>query len=173
MTNLFWIMLLATLIVVVGFILLIRKKKRVFAALLLILGVAAWFGYKEYTRSNRDLTDMRPDITIVASALIKEYEANDSLANKKFLGKIIETTGTIQEVKKDESGFYTIALGENGSLSAVRCAVDTNHLQDASLLTAGTSVQVRGACTGFLKDEMGLGSDVILNRCIILSNKKK
>jgi hypothetical protein len=48
--------------------------------------------------------------------------------------------------------------------------MDSVHQQDAAKVSVGTSVTVRGACTGFNKDEMGLGSDVILNRCVIVKN---
>ena len=102
---------------------------------------------------------------------VKEFEINDSSANRKYLGKIIETDGIVKEVSKDEAGYYTVVLGEEGKMSAIRCSMDTVHKQDASRLKVGSSVVIRGSCTGFNKDEMGLGSDVILNFCVIVSTK--
>jgi hypothetical protein len=65
-------------------------------------------------------------------------------------------------------GDYSLAIGDSSSMAAVRCSVGSNHRTDAALLWENTSVTVRGACTGFNKDELGLGAEVILNRCVII-----
>jgi hypothetical protein len=148
-----------------------RKKTIVFIILIVAAGVA-WYGYKEFSRTNKDLGKVRPDITVTMSAIISEYETSDSAANGKYLGKVVEVSGTVKEVNKDDGGYYTVVLGDAGNLSAVRCSMDTTHQEDAAQLAAGSSAIVRGACTGFNKDEMGLGSDVILNRCVIVKQKK-
>lgn len=148
------------------------SKKKIFWILILLAAAAGgWYAYREYTRTNKDLANVKADVKISAVAFIKEYETNDSAANKKYLGKIIEATGLLKEVKKDESGYFTVVLGDSSGLSSVRCSIDTNHRQDAALLKTGSSVTIRGACTGFNKDEMGLGSDVILNRCAIIKKE--
>jgi hypothetical protein len=74
-------------------------------------------------------------------------------------------------VTKDENGFYTIALGQEESLSSVRCSMDSVHKTDAANVASGSSATIRGACIGFNPDEMGLGSDVKLNRGVIISKK--
>jgi hypothetical protein len=167
-------LLLVMIVLLVLIILLLifkTKKQRLFLLVLFVAG-GGWYGYREYTRTNQDLTNVKADVKIVASALIHEYETNDSAANKKYLGKVIEVDGNVKKVEKDEAGLYTVVLGDTAGLSSVRCSVDTLHRQDAAQLIIGSSAIVRGACTGFNKDEMGLGSDVILNRCVIIQNKK-
>jgi tRNA_anti-like len=166
-------MLSVSVILLISILFLLRRKKFFWAIFLLAIAGGAWYGYKQYTRTNRDIATVKADISLSAAALVKEYEKNDSSANKKYLGKIIETDGIIKEVKKDEAGYYTVVLGETGSLSSVRCSMDTVHQQDAAPLVVGSSTILRGVCTGFNKDDMGLGSDVILNRCVIVSNNKK
>jgi hypothetical protein len=49
--------------------------------------------------------------------------------------------------------------------------MDSAHQQDATLLAIGSSAMMRGVCTGYNKDEMGLGSDIILNRCVVVKSK--
>lgn len=141
--------------------------------MLIILGIGfgVWQGLKEYNRTNKDLSTVRPDIKISVVDLIHEYETNDSVSDQKYLGKVIETNGNIKKIEKDEKGYYTVVLGDTNNLSSVRCSMDTVHNEDAAHLTAGSSVILRGACTGFNKDEMGLGSDVILNRCAVIAKK--
>lgn len=148
------------------------RKKTILLIILIVVAGVAWYAYSEFSRTNKDLGKVRPDVTVATAAIISEYEANEAVANGKYLGKVVEVTGTVKEVNKDDSGYYTVVLSDTGSLSAVRCSMDTTHQQDAAQLATGSSAIVRGACTGFNKDEMGLGSDVILNRCVIVKQKK-
>ncbi|MDP4263045.1 MAG: hypothetical protein Q8941_10995 [Bacteroidota bacterium] len=153
----------------------IKKKKFVWPVILLIIVTivfGAWKGCTEYNRRNKDLGTVKADVKISAVDLIHDYETNDSASNRKYLGKVVEVTGYVKDVKKDDTGNYTIVLGDSSGLSSVRCAVDTTHQQDAASLAVGSSATIRGNCTGFNKDEMGLGSDVILNFSVIIKNKK-
>ena len=77
----------------------------------------------------------------------------------------------VKKLEKDDVGNYTVVLSDTGLLSAARCSMDTVHATGAAGLRAGSSVTMRCICTGFNKDEMGLGSDVILNRCAAIKNK--
>jgi hypothetical protein len=151
----------------------VSRKKIIFFLVLIVLAGGAWYGYREYTRTNEDLKNADASFKLTASDLIHEYEQNDSLADQKYLGKILEVRGNVKEVRKDEYGYYTIALGDSSNMSAVRCALDTIHHQDAASVIPGSSAILRGNCTGFNKDETGLlGSDVILNRSVIVQSKK-
>ena len=168
-----------TVVIIVLIILLIivitKKRKQlirpVIVLLVLGIGFGVWKGMKEYNRTNEDLITVKAEINISAVDLTREYEANDSAADQKYLGRIVETNGNIKKIEKDEKGFYTVIMGDSSSLSSVRCSMDTTHNEDAAHLTAGSSSTLRGVCTGFNKDEMGLGSDVILNRCAIIVKK--
>ena len=168
-----------TIVIVVLVILLIiaiRHKDRSLIRTLVILiimsaGFGVWKGLREYNRENDDLGSVKADIKISAVDLIHQYEANQATSDQQYLGKVIEAQGNIKKIEKDESGYYTIILGDTSNLSSVRCSMDTVHNEDAAHLTPGSSAILRGACTGFNKDEMGLGSDVVLNRCAVISKK--
>ena len=146
-------------------------KKIAWIILLIVVLAAVVYGYKEYTRTNKQLINERADYIISADSLIREYETNDSLAAAIYNGRIIEVSGAVKSVEKDNSGFYTIILGDPDGLSAVRCSIDTGQATKAAEINSGSSVIIRGVCTGYNKDEMGLGSDVILNRCAIINKK--
>jgi uncharacterized protein (DUF1330 family) len=148
------------------------RKKIIWTTVLLAIAAIAIFCYKEYTRTNQDMANARADLNLSAAELIHDYESDDSTANKKYNGKVIEVKGLVKRIEKDEKGYFTVVLGDS-SISSVRCSMDTTHQNDAASLTEGSSVIIRGACTGFNKDETGLvGSDVILNRCAIINTKK-
>ena len=148
-----------------------KRKKIIWLLVLLVVAVGGWYAYKEFSRTHKDLQKVKPAYVLSATTLITEFEAGDSAAGKKFNGEVLEITGFVKKLEKDELGFYTIVLGDNNSLSSVRCSMDTVHKEDAAMVAAGSSVTVRGVCTGFNKDEMGLGSDVILNRCVVIKKE--
>ena len=148
-----------------------KKRKIVLIIMFLFLSVGVWQGLLEYNRTNKDLSKVKADVKISATDMIKEYETNDSIANLKYLGKIIELNGTVKNVEKENTGDYTIVLGDTGKLSSVRCSMDSLYKDDAAMMTAGSSVIMRGACNGYKKNELlgeNLGSDVELNRCVLV-----
>ncbi|OQY94699.1 MAG: hypothetical protein B6D37_07545 [Sphingobacteriales bacterium UTBCD1] len=164
--------IIAGMLLLLVLLFFILKKQRKLTGLLILLtaGAGIWQGLKEYNRTNTDMANAAADVKIPSSELIKSYETSDSLSNKKYLGKILEVNGHIKKIETDDNGSYTVVLGDTSSLSSVRCSMDSTHQKDASKLTGGSSISIRGVCTGFNKDDMGLGSDVILNRCVILKN---
>jgi predicted phosphodiesterase len=146
-------------------------KRMILTLVLIAIAVAVFLAYKTYTRTNKDLLKLKADIQISAGDLIKEFEAGDSAANKKYLDKIIELTGNVKKLEKDDAGDYTIIIGDTLSMSSVRCLSDTNHRSDAAIVKENSTITIRGVCTGFKKNELlgeNLGSDVELTRSVII-----
>lgn len=147
-----------------------RKKTIIFSVIGLVVIAGGIYGYKEYTRGQVDLENVKPQVTISAADLIKEFETNEEAANKKYLPKeefIIEVNGDIREVKKDDGGKYTVVLkGAEGTMSSVQCAVDSTHNKEVTTLQPGTPVHIKGVVTGFNADEL-VGSDVFLARSVV------
>lgn len=160
------------ILLLILFFVLKRQRKLIGLLLLITIGVGIWQGLKEYNRPNKDVANVKADVKISAIDLIHEYETNDTLSNQKYLGKVLEVNGNIKKIDKDDAGGYVVVLGDTASLSSVRCALDSTHNGDAATLKSGSSATVRGFCSGFNKDDMGLGSDVILNRSAIIKNEK-
>ncbi|HEX6169088.1 MAG TPA: hypothetical protein VFZ33_05300 [Chitinophagaceae bacterium] len=147
------------------------KKKRVFISIIFVAIVGgAWFGYSEYKRKVKDLANVTAHFTMQANELITIFENNETAANAEYLDKIIAVKGNVKAVERDDRGYFTIVLGETGSLSSVRCSMDSLHVKDVAGVKEGLHITVKGACTGFTTDEL-LGSDVILNRCVIQTEK--
>lgn len=131
--------------------------------LILILGAVAIYIYKEYNRSHKDTAKLKPDYSITATDLIKEFSNNEQASNTKYLDKVVRVEGMIKEIKQDDKGFYSIVLGDTSSMSSVRCSIDSMHSKEVVSVQQGSSIAVKGICSGFNADEM-LGSDVILVR---------
>lgn len=151
------------------------KKKYILWGLLAVILAAVAFGYKEYNRTRKDSKDQEAKFNVSAVGIIQEFETDEAAATKKYQGKelIIAVTGAVKEVKKDEKGFYTVMLGEEGNMSSVQCAMDTLYANEAANLQPAQAVTIKGQFLGFNKDETGfLGSDVKMNLCVISTPKK-
>jgi hypothetical protein len=147
------------------------KKKKVFISIIFVAIVGgAWFGYGEYKRKVKDLAKVTARVTMPANELIAVFENNEKAANAEYLDKVIAVKGRVKALEKNDRGHFTIVLGETGSMSSVRCSMDSSHLKEVTGVKAGTDITVKGACTGFTADE-SLGSDVILNRCVLETEK--
>lgn len=145
-----------------------RKKiiRYILLPLLVIIAAAAFYIYKEYNRTHKDTARLKPDFSLAATAIIREFETDEQSSNKKYWDKIIRIDGIVKEVARDERGFYSVILGDTSAMSSVRCSMDSAHNNEALVLQKGSEVAVKGICTGFNADEL-LGSDVILVRCVI------
>jgi tRNA_anti-like len=150
-----------------------KKKKIILIAVvaLILISIAAFIGYKLFNKDTKRLDGSKADLTITATDLVKKFETDEAAANKEFLGKkldyIITVSGSVKEVIKDETGAYTVILGDSTTRSSVRCSIDSLQNQQAASLQTGSNVSIKGAITGFMKDDLGIGSDVVLNRCVI------
>ena len=145
--------------------------KRLLLILLIIIVLAGgWYAYKLYTGKVPSLTEVKADASITATDLIAAFEKDSATANKKYLGKILEVSGNIKSVEKESA---TVSLGDAAGNSSVRCSIDSAFVKDISLLNPGSSIAIKGNCTGFMPDEtgLGLGSDVVLNRCVLVKKK--
>jgi len=145
-------------------------KKKIFIGVAVLALAAGLYGYKEYNRRNKDLANVRADMKMNSADLINAFKKNETEANKNFLDKVIQVEGTVKEVIKDEKGYYTLVLGKDDEMSSVRCSMDTVHQQESGSVSKGNGISLKGICTGFNADEL-LGSDVILNRCVINTKK--
>jgi tRNA_anti-like len=146
-----------------------RKSTQYILLTFLVIAVAGIiYGYKEFNRTAKDIALVIPSFTISSNTIIDDFTKNDSIANVKYLGKTIDIKGLLKTIDKDENGFFTIVMGDTTSSTSVRCSMDSAHNNEASALKEGSQINVKGICTGYNKDEMGLGADIILNHsCII------
>jgi hypothetical protein len=145
------------------------KQVMIFLLIIIVLG-GVWYGYKKYTGAVPSLSEVKADATVSATDLIAAFEKDSASANKQYLGKILEVNGNIKSIEKESA---ILSLGSPDGTSSVRCSMDSAFFKDISTLNPGSSITIKGNCTGYNPDEMGLGlgSDVVLNRCV-LPNKK-
>ncbi|MDO6432875.1 hypothetical protein Q4E93_19865 [Flavitalea sp. BT771] len=142
-------------------------KKLLLITLAAGISLAVIYGYKEYHRTNKDLSGAAPDYQVRDKELIHAFLADEPAAARKYTGKLVAVEGIIRERSADGTGHYTVALGGNTGAAAIRCSIDSTHGEDIALMDTGRSIILKGLLIGFSRDETGiLGSEVQLVRCV-------
>lgn len=85
-------------------------------------------------------------IKITAVDLVKEYTANDTLSNKKYLGKSLEITGEVDEI--DKKNGLNVTLKTSDPNYVVSCKMKDSTI----VLTKSQKVTIVGFCSGFIPD---------------------
>ncbi|WP_276479906.1 OB-fold protein [Paraflavitalea pollutisoli] len=149
-----------------------RRRTGILLGIALVLAVVAIYAYREFHRTNTNLAEVKADVTVGAVPLVNEFLANDSVANVKYQNKILAVQGVVKEVTTSE-GDCTVVMGDTtGMSSSVRCLLDSAQAAFVGNIRRGDVITIKGAITGFKKDETGLlGSDVELNRCVLDSKQ--
>jgi hypothetical protein len=143
------------------------KKRIIIGGIVLVAIIAAVYAWYEYNRTMPGLADAPADYSVNATVLINEFVADETGANKKYLNKILAVKGMVKKVESDGHA-SVVVLGDTTDMSSVRCLFDSTSNPDVTALQRGHAITVKGAITGFNKDETGLlGSDVQLNRCVM------
>lgn len=129
-----------------------------YIALLLLLTIG--FGLYIINQPKESLSGKNPDFVIQAGALLKEYETDEQAADKKFLDKIILVEGKINSINSDDTGIVTVFIDAGSPVSSISCQLSREESEKTSNFEKGTSVGIKGVCTGMLMD-------VVLVECVI------
>ncbi|MFI5155580.1 MAG: hypothetical protein ACHQEM_05320 [Chitinophagales bacterium] len=145
-----------------------KRKRTILAAIAFVVIATGFYGGREFFRPNTDILKLKETFRTTVPSLLQEFKVSDTLASKKYLGKIIVVQGNLKGLEKDEKGFQTLVLGDAGDHSSIRCSLAVHHNSEVAGLHPGSIVSVKGEFTGYNADTTGLlGSDVQLNRCAI------
>ncbi len=150
------------------------KRKYFWGILVILMLIAAIYVYKEYNRTAADVKKLEPNFRTEAVILIKEFEQNEAAAQKKYSGLniVLSVKGFLKGIEM-EGNNYTLLLGDTASMSSVRCRIDSIYAADAKNFAKGNLVTINGYFNGYKADDTGLlGSDVELNRCVIMDKKE-
>lgn len=143
------------------------KKKIIIGGIVVIILIGALYVWREFNRTVTHLGEVPADYSVNAISLISEYAGNEPAADKKYQNKILAVKGMIKKVE-DADSTSVVILGDTTDLSSVRCIMDNSQQHRTGSLQPGHVITIKGAITGFKKDETGLlGSDVELNRCVV------
>ncbi|WP_405207421.1 OB-fold protein [Aquimarina sp. LLG6339-5] len=104
---------------------------------ILILGIAAFVGYKYVYQSHRDIQEEKAEFTVDATDLAREFSESPDTASKKYLNKTIIVKGEVTEIETN-----SLMLSE-----AAYCTFDTDHNITTSSLRS--QYTIKGRCIGY------------------------
>jgi len=152
---------------------MIRNKKTfnykklllgVFVFILISIGIVWYIFTEKFT----DTAESKPDFTLTATDFIKEFQLNDSLANKKYIEKIVDINGSISEVETADTT-ANIKFTDTLTGDYIIFAFQQQHLAAAKKLQQGQQVSIKGSCRGGTYSEI-LGIKYISFKRAALNN---
>jgi hypothetical protein len=141
-----------------------KQIKIVIAIAFIVIALGSVYTYTEFNRKATSTEDLKSEFNTSAAELIVEFEKDNKTSNTKYLNKTIEVTGHIKTVE-DQLG-TTIVLGDSILSTSIRCSMDSSFRNKTSY-TNGQVITIKGIYTGFNADDLGIGSDIMINKSII------
>ena len=133
---------------------IVIKRLMIVIGVLLIIGIAVFFYFQTLTYD--DTADIKVDYTVQAIPFIKEFEKNNTEANKKYAEKIIAVNGKVTATEPADSAI-NIKMADTTSGSYLIFAFQEQHLEEARNIQVGDVVTIKGSCSDGVFSEI-LGS---------------
>jgi hypothetical protein len=151
------------------------KKIGILVALAAIAGFLVWKFY--INKPVENVSNIKPAFsTIDYKALVTEINASDSVANAKYMDKVIAVKGIIKAMQLGDSA-SSVTIGEPENDIEIVCQIDVRNNTTAKNLKDGDSTVIKGKVTGIDNQrnpedpEMGLGISFQMKDCTV-ENKK-
>ena len=133
--------------------------KKIIFGILLLFFFGAIIGYKIYNKPHVNVAQEKAAISSTASVLLEAFSTDETAANLKYLGRIIQVKGVISKVEiVNKKG--SISLETEALFGSVLCTLTPEESLSIKELKIGQEILLKGICTGFLMD-------VVLVKCII------
>ncbi|WP_189663203.1 MULTISPECIES: OB-fold protein [unclassified Polaribacter] len=136
------------------------KIKKIIIGILILGIVGVFVAYKMYNKPHVKVDEVATDIASTANKILEDFTADETIANSKYLEKIIEVKGEISEIKiVKEKGIIT--LKTNDDFGSVLCHLSAEATKEISTLQTGQTITLKGICTGYLMDVILVKSEII------------
>jgi len=133
------------------------RKRTIIIILLAIISFGFGYGIYEYNRKPKGLKRVAPAFSITSDSLYEQFFANESLANEKYVGKVIEVSGKIEEITQKGEVTTIVLYAPEYPIGGVSCTM----AEPTHSVSVGDIVQIKGECQGMLMQ-------VILNKSILM-----
>ncbi len=119
--------------------------------ILAIIGVtAAGFVYVfVVNKSHPDYAQLEPEQSLSAESCFNTFRENESEANERFVGKMIQLSGNLNQIERtgDQTIFYFVLSEGMFGNEGVRVSMLPD--EQLSNITAGQNITLKGFCTGY------------------------
>jgi hypothetical protein len=131
-----------------------KRVKLIAFVLIALLATGASIGYFMYNKKHRSAAE-ETGLLVSSEQLCIDYETDEAVADKKYIGQLLEVSGMITEVGTNQQNNTVVTLSGTAT-GSVQCT----YLNNEAGLAKGNKIVVKGFCTGYLLP------DVKINRCV-------
>ena len=143
-----------------------KLLKKIVIAVFVLLVAAAGFAWFAFNSTHSDTSTTTAIYKMTALDFIKEFQQNDSLANKKYAEKIIAVTGVVTEIEMADST-VNIKLADTTTGSYAIFAFQQQHLAEAKTIKEGDKVTIKGSCSGGTYSQILETEYIVFKRCAL------
>lgn len=140
-----------------------KRKLRKYAVLIFaaIIAVAVIIVYRIWNKPHIDVRDA--DAVKTTSVKLYDILSKNRNGSATYLNKVVEVSGVIAGVSKNEQNQQIILLKTNVSGGSVNCTMD----EEIKSINPGDTIVLKGICSGYISSDMdmGLPGDVFITRC--------
>jgi hypothetical protein len=138
-----------------------RRTSIILVVALLCL-IVAGTGYYLYNKPRTAASAARTDKQITALKLYSDFTKDEKWANRNYVNKVLEVTGTVTDVQKTGNAVSVLLAGDVNGMGGVNCSIVP--ATDGALPQVGESVLIKGMCTGLLMDVSIVDATIINNK---------
>ena len=139
-------------------------KKLIILILILVISASGISLYM-YFKPSRDLAKVKPEIVISAKKFIEDYASDETSGNEKYVGKIIEVSGSLYGIQNTVKGISTIFLEDD--FFGISCSLDSVYSMSVkSILDSskeGRPISIKGRCNGIL-------TNIQMSNCVLVES---
>lgn len=136
-----------------------NRQRTIILFILSIVFIGIAYGLYLYQKPVPSIASKKADFVLAPEEILSDFEENETVANAKYLDKIIEVEGKIATIKDSRS----IYLVTDNPLSSIIFEMERPIKEDD--LEKGDQIVLKGVCSGYLMD-------VVMTRSVIINNLK-
>ncbi len=136
--------------------------KKILIVILIALVIGGGYGYYLYNKPVANTESLNAAYSLSADELFNHFENNETDANSKYLGKIIEVSGKVREFSIGDSGELNLVLASGSEMFGINCGLSEGQDSRYKNYEVGDSIKIKGECSG-------ISMDVVLTRCVIVN----
>ena len=128
---------------------LVKIVFRLLLGLLVVsLGIWLFLNYAPQRSTNNKAADFR----LKAEKLYTDFQTEEEVSNKKYIGKIVQLKGVIGEKLTDKNQAPVLILRATNSMAGVMCSLLKDQQTAFDGKSIGDEITIKGKCNGLLMD---------------------
>lgn len=133
------------------------KRILIIGAIVIVGGLG--LAYALYNKPHQNIKKQDAAFTLAAGSFLGEFESDETAANSKYLDKVVQVEGIVEDFKVDDQGVTSVRLKAGDGFAGVVCQLDERSEHERLEFKKGETVTFKGICTGMLMD-------VVMVRCV-------